>query len=152
MERVEDAALLTASAKFTDDMPMQAGTLHVAFLRSPHASADILSIDVSAAESRPGVAAVLTGEDIKQVSSPFLIVVKEPMDQWCLPKIKFVQEENGAENTVEMHIPELIIAGWTGSDEKAVNENINELAAIGIPRPTTVPIYFRVAATRRASM
>ena len=84
MERVEDAALLTANAKFTDDMPMQAGTLHVAFLRSPHASADILSIDVSAAESRPGVAAVLTGEDIKRVSSPFLIVVKEPMDQWCL--------------------------------------------------------------------
>ena len=57
MERVEDAALLTASAKFTDDMPMQAGTLHVAFLRSPHASADILSIDISAAESRAGVAA-----------------------------------------------------------------------------------------------
>jgi len=94
MERVEDAALLTANAKFTDDMPMQAGTLHVAFLRSPHASADILSIDVSAAESRPGVAAVLTGEDIKQVSSPFLIVVKEPMDQWCLAveRVRFVGE------------------------------------------------------------
>ncbi len=68
-----------------------------------------------------------------------------------LAKIKFVQGENGAENTVEMPIPELIIAGWTGSDEKAVNEDIDELAAIGIPRPTTVPIYFRVAATRRAS-
>lgn len=64
------------------------------------------------------------------------------------PIIKFAQKENGSEKSVEVQIPELIIAGWTGSDEKAVNEHIEELAALGIPRPSTVPIYYRVAASR----
>lgn len=65
-----------------------------------------------------------------------------------LPKIEFIQKEIDAENTIEVHIPELIIAGWTGSDEKAVNAHIEELAELGIARPSTVPIYYRVAATR----
>ena len=64
------------------------------------------------------------------------------------PKITFIRKEIGAENTIDVHIPELIIAGWTGSDEQAVNAHIEELAAIGIPRPATVPIYYRVAASR----
>lgn len=65
-----------------------------------------------------------------------------------VPKIEFIQKEISAENTIEVHVPELIIAGWTGSDEKAVNAHIEELAELGIPRPSTVPIYYRVAATR----
>jgi 2-furoyl-CoA dehydrogenase large subunit len=94
VERVEDAALLSASAKFSDDMPVRAGTLHAAVLRSPHAHADILSIDTAAAEAQPGVAAVLTGADVKAVTTPFLIVVKEPMDQWCLAidRVRFTGE------------------------------------------------------------
>ncbi|MDP6426747.1 MAG: molybdopterin-dependent oxidoreductase [Rhodospirillales bacterium] len=94
MERVEDAVLLSASAKFADDMPTVQGTLHAAILRSPHASAEILSIDTSAAERQPGVAAVLTGADVEAVTSPFLIVVKQPMDQWCLAtdRVRFVGE------------------------------------------------------------
>ena len=92
MERVEDAVLLSASAKFTDDVPTAQGTLHAAILRSPHASAEIVSIDTSAAERQPGVAAVLTGADVKEVTTPFLIVVKQPMDQWCLAidRVRFV--------------------------------------------------------------
>ena len=94
MERVEDAVLLSATGKYADDMPTSPGTLHAAILRSPHASAEILSIDTSAAERQPGVAAVLTGDDIKDVTSPFLIVVKQPMDQWCLAidRVRFVGE------------------------------------------------------------
>lgn len=94
MERVEDAVLLSASAKFTDDVPTAQGTLHAAILRSPHASAEIVSIDTSAAERQPGVAAVLTGADVKEVTTPFLIVVKQPMDQWCLAidRVRFVGE------------------------------------------------------------
>src|SRR5262245_36790549 len=33
----------------------------------------------------------------------------------------------------------LIIAGWTGRDEKALHHHIEELAAIGVPRPSSVP-------------
>lgn len=94
MERVEDTALLTASAKFTDDIPVRAGTLHAAFLRSPHASAEIKSIDVTAAKDQPGVVEVLTGAEIKELTTPFIMVVKEPMDQWSLAvdRVRFVGE------------------------------------------------------------
>ena len=40
------------------------GLLHAKLLRSPHAHAKILSIDVSAAKALPGVRAVLTAKDI----------------------------------------------------------------------------------------
>src|SRR5262249_10499933 len=36
---------------------------YAAFVRAPHAHARIVSIDISAARRRPGVLAVLTGED-----------------------------------------------------------------------------------------
>jgi carbon-monoxide dehydrogenase large subunit len=61
--RKEDPALLTGQADFTDDIRLP-GMLHFALLRSPHAHARIRSIEVSAAEERPGVVAVFTGEDL----------------------------------------------------------------------------------------
>ena len=47
--RTEDAALLLGSAQFADDLAVPKGTLHAAILRSPHAHAEILGIDASAA-------------------------------------------------------------------------------------------------------
>ena len=63
VQRVEDAALLTGRGQFTDDMA-PAGTLVLAFLRSPYAHARILAIDTSAARAMPGVVAVYTGADL----------------------------------------------------------------------------------------
>ncbi len=63
--RKEDAALLTGQAGFTDDIHLP-GMLHFALLRSPHAHAKVLSVDVSAARERPGVVAVFTGEDLAE--------------------------------------------------------------------------------------
>ncbi len=37
----------------------------------------------------------------------------------------------------------LIVAGWTGRDEKALRHHIEELAAIGVPRPSSVPVFYR---------
>ncbi|MCC6778890.1 MAG: molybdopterin-dependent oxidoreductase [Hyphomicrobiales bacterium] len=94
VERVEDATLLAGRARYSDDMPVPNGTLHAAVLRSPHAHAEIRSVDVAAAEALPGVTRVLTGEDILDHTSPFLIVVKEPLDQWCLAvkRVRYVGE------------------------------------------------------------
>jgi hypothetical protein len=39
----------------------------------------------------------------------------------------------------------LIVAGWTGRDEAALNHHIEELAAIGVPRPSSVPVFYRNA-------
>ncbi len=84
MPRVEDAALLTGVARYADDLPVKPGTLHAAILRSPHAHADLLSIDTAAALAVPGVAAVVTGADAKRYTSAFLVGIRAPMEHWCL--------------------------------------------------------------------
>jgi hypothetical protein len=40
-----------------------------------------------------------------------------------------------------------LIAGWTGRDGEKVAEHIEELAAIGVPRPSTTPLYYHVQAS-----
>ncbi len=94
VERVEDSRLLTGRARFADHYPVPKGTLHGAVLRSPHASAEIVSIDVSKAEALPGVRAVYTGTDIQAISDPFLVIVKQPLNEWALAvdRVRFVGE------------------------------------------------------------
>jgi hypothetical protein len=41
-----------------------------------------------------------------------------------------------------------VVAGWTGRDRGAVEEHIAELEALGVPRPSTVPVFYRVSASR----
>jgi hypothetical protein len=53
-------------------------------------------------------------------------------------------EVDGAE-AVELQPKQLVIAGWTGRDRAAIDHHIEELAAIGVPRPSAVPLYYRVA-------
>ena len=94
IERVEDAILLTGRARFSDHQPTHTGTLHAAILRSPHAHAEIVSIDKSKAEALPGVSIVLTGAEIAEVSSAFLIVIKQPMQHYAVAvdKVRYVGE------------------------------------------------------------
>jgi carbon-monoxide dehydrogenase large subunit len=62
VRRREDARLLTGAGRFADDMnlPRQA---YAYLLRSPHAHARIVDLDVGSAARGPGVIAVLTGRD-----------------------------------------------------------------------------------------
>src|ERR1700731_3204565 len=43
--------------------------------------------------------------------------------------------------------PRTLIAGWTGRDVAALEKHIRELEAIGVKRPKTTPIFYRVAAS-----
>ena len=45
-------------------------------------------------------------------------------------------------------IDRAVIAGWTGRDPVARDRHIAELEALGIARPASTPIYYRVAARR----
>src|SRR5258705_4466700 len=92
--RVEDAALLSGRGRFIDDLGVQPGTLHAAILRSPHAHADILSIDTEAAERLSGVAAVLTGEHVKAITSSLVVGVKAPVECWpiAIDRVRYVGE------------------------------------------------------------
>jgi len=48
----------------------------------------------------------------------------------------------------DVAIERAIIAGWTGRNAEAVEKHIKELEALGVKRPATTPIFYRVAATR----
>ncbi len=58
---------VTGKARFGADLVLP-GMLEAAVLRSPHAHARIVSIDTSAAESMPGVKAVITGADFPDLA------------------------------------------------------------------------------------
>ncbi|MEC7944424.1 MAG: xanthine dehydrogenase family protein molybdopterin-binding subunit, partial [Pseudomonadota bacterium] len=60
--REEDPRLLTGRGEFLDDVNLR-GQAWGFVLRSPHAKANILAIDTTAAEAAPGVLKVLTGID-----------------------------------------------------------------------------------------
>ena len=45
-------------------------------------------------------------------------------------------------------IDHAVIAGWTGRDAAAVEKHIKELEVLGVKRPATTPIFYRVAAAR----
>jgi carbon-monoxide dehydrogenase large subunit len=62
--RTEDARLLTGRGRYTDDVSM-AGQAYAYVLRSPHAHADILSIDTADALGVPDVLAIYTGADLE---------------------------------------------------------------------------------------
>src|ERR1700693_708863 len=92
--RVEDAALLTGRGRFIDDLGVRPGTLYAAILRSPHAHADILSIDCEAARRADGVVAVLTGDDIKALTTSLVVGVKAPVECWpiAVERVRYVGE------------------------------------------------------------
>jgi 2-furoyl-CoA dehydrogenase large subunit len=94
IERVEDAALLSGGGRFIDDLGTLPGTLHAAILRSPHAHAEILSIEAEAARRAPGVAAVLTGEQVKALTASLVVGVKAPVECWPIAteRVRYVGE------------------------------------------------------------
>ncbi len=48
------------------------------------------------------------------------------------------------EKPLAVQVHELVIAGWTSRDAAAIEHHIEELSAIGVPRPSQVPLYYRV--------
>ena len=66
VRRVEDPRLLTGNGRYTDDTKLSTPAARLYVLRSPHAHADIKSIDTSAARKAPGVLLIYTGQDVKK--------------------------------------------------------------------------------------
>jgi carbon-monoxide dehydrogenase large subunit len=61
--RLEDRPLLTGSGRFIDDIVLP-GMMHVRFVRSPAAHAEILALDLEAARAVPGVTGVFVAADL----------------------------------------------------------------------------------------
>ncbi len=57
-------------------------------------------------------------------------------------------QNSGAATAREVGIDDAIVAGWTGRDAAAVEKHIAELEALGVRRPATTPIFYRVSVAR----
>ncbi|MGE3148771.1 MAG: DUF2848 domain-containing protein [Pseudorhodoplanes sp.] len=57
-------------------------------------------------------------------------------------------ESRGGTGPLTAAIEDLVICGWAGRDKAATEHHIGELEALGVKRPTSTPIYYRVAAAR----
>ncbi|TIN43612.1 MAG: xanthine dehydrogenase family protein molybdopterin-binding subunit [Mesorhizobium sp.] len=62
--RKEDKRFITGAGRYVDDMVVP-GMKHAAFVRSPHAHAEIKKIDIKKTQAMPGVIGVLTGKELK---------------------------------------------------------------------------------------
>ncbi len=99
VDKVDGISLATGAAQFVaDDLPR--GTLYAALLGSPHAHANILSIDASEALAMPEVKAVLTWEDVPRVAWTTAgqgFPEPSPYDAFCLDKkVRFVGDRVAA--------------------------------------------------------
>ena len=57
-------------------------------------------------------------------------------------------EGAGAPVSRETIVTNAVIAGWTGRDAEAVEKHIVELEKLGVQRPASTPIFYRVSAAR----
>jgi len=75
--RKEDPRLVSGQGRYLDDLGHEA--LAAAFLRSPHASARILDIDVTDALDVPGLIGIYTYEDLEgRVAEPLPLLIPHP--------------------------------------------------------------------------
>ncbi|MGP9811765.1 DUF2848 domain-containing protein [Rhodopseudomonas sp. NSM] len=65
-----------------------------------------------------------------------------------MAELAFTLEASGKRAPLSLPITQAVIAGWTGRDPVARDRHIVELEALGIARPASTPIYYRVAAAR----
>jgi CO/xanthine dehydrogenase Mo-binding subunit len=93
LPRKEDLRLLTGASCFVDDFDRE-GALHAAILRSPYAHARILSIDARDALAAPGVAAVVTADDLPRP------LVRIPMRMYSLPGMELLLQPPLADGMV----------------------------------------------------
>lgn len=52
---------------------------------------------------------------------------------------------NTSDKVIDLPVGTLTVAGWTGRNRAAVDHHIEELKAIGVPAPSTCPLFYEVS-------
>lgn len=79
VKRTEDLRLTTGNGRYTDDIGAGTAVLEAAFVRSSHAAARIVDIDVTEALEVPGLVAIYTYEDLEgAVAEPLPVLIPHP--------------------------------------------------------------------------
>jgi len=92
VRRLEDPTLLTGAGKYVDDL-VEPDMLHVAFVRSTIAHANLLSVDASGASSMPGVVAVYSRDhDLDLPTLHQFVMMPETLNRpvFATDKVRFV--------------------------------------------------------------
>jgi CO/xanthine dehydrogenase Mo-binding subunit/aerobic-type carbon monoxide dehydrogenase small subunit (CoxS/CutS family) len=76
--RVDAEAKVRGAALYADDY-QPPGSLHLRVVRSPHAYAEVLGVDATAARALPGVVCVLTAADVPGPNAYGIIVEDQPV-------------------------------------------------------------------------
>ena len=125
--RTDAQAKIGGTLRFTDDR-VRPGTLHAAVLLSPHAHADVKTIDVAAAAAAPGVRGVFTGADWPDVLIGLYMGDKPPLAR---DKVRYHGEP---------------VAAIVADDEAAAHHALRllkveyaPLPALGSPREALAP-------------
>jgi carbon-monoxide dehydrogenase large subunit len=136
LRRKEDPPLITGRGTYTDDMVLP-GMLYMAIIRSPEAHARIVSVDTEAAKARPGVHAVLTGEDLELESGLPCA--------WVPPGVEVNMPEHWplARGTVK-HVGDPV-AVVVGLDRNAVNDAAEDVLVEYEPLPVVVDVEAALA-------
>jgi carbon-monoxide dehydrogenase large subunit len=106
--RKEDRRFITGAGRYVEDVQLP-GMLHVAFVRSAHAHANIRRIDVTQALAIPGVVAVITGSEWTELdarlpelngsvtlTSPYIDSLRVPPHQLFPKTVSYVGEQIAA--------------------------------------------------------
>ncbi len=100
LRRKEDYRFLTGAGNYTDDITL-ANQSHAVFVRSPHAHARVVSVDIADALTMPGVVGIFSGKDIEGkmgglpcgwlINNPDGTPMKEPMHPiLAINKVRYV--------------------------------------------------------------
>jgi aerobic carbon-monoxide dehydrogenase large subunit len=137
LKRREDLRLAAGAGKYLDDLGHHA--LAAAFLRSPHAHARIVDIDVTDALAVDGLVAVYTYEDLEgRVAEPLPILIPHP----CLhaPRTGYVLA-NGVVN----HVGEPVVM-VVATDRYVAEDAVERIRVTWEPLPAVVGIEAAFAA------
>ncbi|MBI4184649.1 MAG: DUF2848 domain-containing protein [Proteobacteria bacterium] len=61
--------------------------------------------------------------------------------------LRFLLTRRGRTEEVEVQLHTLVCGGMTGRDEAEVRKHLDEMAALGVAPPSTIPIYYRLSAS-----
>lgn len=66
--------------------------------------------------------------------------------QSAILKASFVSRAVAVERDIELS--KVLVAGWAGRDREGVEAHIGELEKLGVRRPSTIPMFYRVSPSR----
>lgn len=66
----------------------------------------------------------------------------------AMKTLELTVESRSGSAPLSVTVDELVIGGWAGRDKAAMEHHIVELEALGVKRPASTPVYYRVAAAR----